>query len=136
MPDLLEPSYNVQNSLHRIYQLQTLLKNDYSSYVSIFPDPRTENWWMMSGPGPLLTLLVTYLYFCISVGPRYMRDRKPYDLKNTIIVYNVSQILMSIFLVYEVNSLFNCFLIIKGFLVSFLQIFFCESRSSPYNRCF
>lgn len=70
--------------------------------LHLFTDPRTENWLLMSGPGPLLTVLVTYLYFCTSVGPRYMRDRKPYDLKNTMILYNVSQILMSIFLVYEV----------------------------------
>lgn len=57
----------------------------------------------MSGPGPLLTLLATYLYFCTSVGPRYMRDRKPYSLKQPIIIYNITQILMSIFLVYEVS---------------------------------
>lgn len=69
----------------------------------LLSDPRTENWWLMSGPGPLLTVLATYLYFCMSAGPRYMRDRKPYDLKNTIVVYNISQILMSIFLVYEVS---------------------------------
>ncbi|KOB72767.1 Elongation of very long chain fatty acids protein, partial [Operophtera brumata] len=33
-----------------------------------------------------------------------MRDRKPYDLKHTIIVYNISQILMSVFLVYEMAA--------------------------------
>ncbi|XP_075970997.1 uncharacterized protein LOC142973244 [Anticarsia gemmatalis] len=75
--------------------------DSYRKFMERNSDPRTENWWLMSGPGPLLTLLATYLYFCTSVGPRYMRDRKPYDLKNTMIVYNVSQILMSIFLVYE-----------------------------------
>lgn len=32
-----------------------------------------------------------------------MRDRKPYNLKNAIVIYNVSQILMSIYLVYEVS---------------------------------
>ncbi|KPI98130.1 Elongation of very long chain fatty acids protein AAEL008004, partial [Papilio xuthus] len=74
---------------------------NYSFILMFPPDPRTENWWLMSGPGPLLTLLATYLYFCTSVGPRYMRDRKPFSLKQPIIVYNITQILMSIFLVYE-----------------------------------
>lgn len=78
-----------------------------------FTDPRTEHWWLMSGPGPLITLLATYLYFCNSVGPRYMRDRKPYSLKNTIMAYNISQILMSIFLVYEVSLYSNLLMVGK-----------------------
>ncbi|XP_063531938.1 very long chain fatty acid elongase 7-like [Cydia strobilella] len=75
--------------------------DSYKRFMERNSDPRTEEWTLMSGPGPLLTILATYVYFCTSVGPRYMRDRKPYDLKNTIVVYNVSQVLMSIFLVYE-----------------------------------
>lgn len=57
----------------------------------------------MSSPGPLLTILATYLYFCIYAGPRYMKDKKPYDLKNVIIAYNFVQVWMSVFLVYEVS---------------------------------
>lgn len=58
----------------------------------------------MSSPGPLITILVTYLYFCISAGPRYMRDRKPFDLKLVIQGYNALQIVLSIYLVYLVSS--------------------------------
>ncbi|CAH2991927.1 unnamed protein product [Chilo suppressalis] len=75
--------------------------DSYRSFMQKNSDPRTEKWLLMSSPGPLLTILATYLYFCTSVGPRYMRDRKPYQLKNTIIAYNISQIVLSIFLVYE-----------------------------------
>lgn len=64
-------------------------------------DPRTNDWFLISGPGPVLTIIVTYIYFSISAGPRYMRDRKPYNLKNTLIVYNFVQVLLSIYLVYE-----------------------------------
>ncbi|KAK2580404.1 hypothetical protein KPH14_006155 [Odynerus spinipes] len=64
-------------------------------------DPRTNDWFLISGPGPILTIIVTYIYFSISAGPRYMRDRKPYDLKNTLIAYNFVQVLLSIYLVYE-----------------------------------
>ncbi|GBP79559.1 Elongation of very long chain fatty acids protein AAEL008004 [Eumeta japonica] len=84
-------------------ELRTVVPYTYplSERSAELHDPRTSSWWLMSGPGPLLTILATYLYFCLSIGPRYMRDRKPYNLKNTIIVYNVSQVVMSIFLVYE-----------------------------------
>ncbi|XP_014610681.1 PREDICTED: elongation of very long chain fatty acids protein 1-like [Polistes canadensis] len=64
-------------------------------------DPRTKDWFLVSGPGPLFTILVTYLYFSISAGPRYMREKKPYNLKNTLIVYNCIQIIMSVYIVYE-----------------------------------
>lgn len=65
------------------------------------PDPRTQEWFLVSSPGPTLTIVATYVYFCISVGPRYMKDRKPYDLKNTMIVYNFIQVLLSVYVMYE-----------------------------------
>lgn len=64
-------------------------------------DPRTKDWFLVTGPGPLLMIVVTYIYFSTSAGPRYMRDRKPYTLRNTLIVYNFIQVLLSIYLVYE-----------------------------------
>ncbi|XP_076686855.1 very long chain fatty acid elongase AAEL008004 [Andrena cerasifolii] len=64
-------------------------------------DPRTNDWFLVSGPGPLLMIVVSYVYFSISAGPRYMRDKKPYDLRNVMIVYNFSQVLASMYLVYE-----------------------------------
>ncbi|XP_076618439.1 very long chain fatty acid elongase AAEL008004 [Colletes latitarsis] len=64
-------------------------------------DPRTSDWFLMSGPGPLLMIVVSYIYFSISAGPRYMRDKKPYELRNVMIVYNFMQVLASIYIVYE-----------------------------------
>ncbi|XP_067213111.1 very long chain fatty acid elongase 1-like isoform X5 [Linepithema humile] len=64
-------------------------------------DPRTVGWFLVSGPGPTLTIVATYIYFCVSAGPRYMKDKKPYDLKNTMIVYNFIQVLLSLYLVHE-----------------------------------
>ncbi|XP_044261224.1 elongation of very long chain fatty acids protein AAEL008004-like [Tribolium madens] len=78
---------------------------DYINYYTYFletkSDPRTSKWFLIGSPGPVLTIIATYLYFCIYAGPRYMKDRKPFDLKNAIIVYNFLQVIFSIFLVYE-----------------------------------
>lgn len=68
-----------------------------------FPDQRTKSWFLSNSPGPLLTILVTYLYFCLYAGPRYMKNRKPFQLKNTLIVYNIIQVVFSIVLVIEVS---------------------------------
>ncbi|KAB0795322.1 hypothetical protein PPYR_12161 [Photinus pyralis] len=73
----------------------------YRHFMETKSDPRTSEWLLVGSPGPLITILVTYLYFCISAGPRYMKDRKPYDLRNAILVYNAIQVVMSVFLVYE-----------------------------------
>lgn len=71
--------------------------------VIYFLDPSTKNWFLMGTPVPLLIILVTYVYFCKSAGPRFMRDRKPYDLKNVIVVYNIIQVLLSVYIVWVVS---------------------------------
>ncbi|KAK0166809.1 hypothetical protein PV327_004292 [Microctonus hyperodae] len=64
-------------------------------------DPRTSDWFLVTGPGPLLMIVVSYVYFSIYAGPRYMRDKKPYSLKNILIAYNFVQVVLSCILVYE-----------------------------------
>ncbi|XP_070153472.1 very long chain fatty acid elongase 7 [Polyergus mexicanus] len=64
-------------------------------------DPRTDGWFLVSSPGPTLIIVATYIYFCVSAGPKYMKNKKSYDLKNTMIIYNFIQILLSLYLVHE-----------------------------------
>ncbi|XP_058806719.1 elongation of very long chain fatty acids protein AAEL008004-like [Phymastichus coffea] len=64
-------------------------------------DPRTQNWFLISSPGPLLLLIFSYIYFSVSLGPRLMRNRKPFDLRKTLIIYNFIQVLLSIYIVHE-----------------------------------
>uniref|UniRef100_T1GSR3 Elongation of very long chain fatty acids protein n=1 Tax=Megaselia scalaris TaxID=36166 RepID=T1GSR3_MEGSC len=64
-------------------------------------DLRTKSWFLSNNPGPLFTILATYLYFCLYAGPRYMRDRKPFELKTTMIVYNIFQVVLSYVLFHE-----------------------------------
>ncbi|XP_074111611.1 very long chain fatty acid elongase 7 isoform X2 [Cotesia typhae] len=64
-------------------------------------DKRTEDWFLVTGPGPLLMIFVTYIYFSTSAGPKYMRDKKPYSLKHVLIIYNFIQVVLSCTLVYE-----------------------------------
>ena len=66
-------------------------------------DPRTNDWMFVGGPLPLLTILITYTYFCISAGPRWMKDRKPFDLKYVLIVYNAVLVVFSAWMLNEVR---------------------------------
>ena len=66
-------------------------------------DPRTKDWLLVGGPMPLLTILIMYNYFCISAGPRWMKNRQPFDNKYVLIVYNAVQVVFSTWLVNEVR---------------------------------
>ncbi|CRK89409.1 CLUMA_CG003158, isoform A [Clunio marinus] len=83
---------------------ETDTTNFFGRFVNVFvdnEDQRTKSWFLSNSPGPLVIILVTYLYFCLYAGPRYMKNRKPFQLKNTLVVYNVIQVVFSIVLVIE-----------------------------------
>lgn len=68
------------------------------------PDPRTNDWPLIKSPVPGLTIIGLYLYFVNSWGPRFMKDRKPFQFKNTLIAYNFIQVLISVYLFTEVSE--------------------------------
>lgn len=72
----------------------------------LFLDPRTNDWFLIKNPLPTLTILILYLYFVKSWGPRFMENRKPFEFKYTLVIYNFLQVLLSIYIVYEVNPIF------------------------------
>lgn len=88
-------------NLHMIWLIQCMYWK--FMFVVHFTDPRTKPWLLSGTPGPLFTILGTYLYFCLYAGPKYMKDRKPFELKKTLIIYNVVQVILSVVLVIEVS---------------------------------
>jgi len=55
-------------------------------------DVRVDDWPLMSSPLPTLLLCSAYFYIVKIWGPQFMRDRKPYELRNTLIAYNLVQV--------------------------------------------
>ncbi|XP_046477984.1 very long chain fatty acid elongase AAEL008004 [Neodiprion pinetum] len=64
-------------------------------------DVRTKDWFLMGSPVPGASIMFGYLYFVLSWGPRHMEHRKPYQLKNVLILYNLFQVILSIWLFCE-----------------------------------
>ncbi|KAG7196479.1 hypothetical protein KM043_007920 [Ampulex compressa] len=64
-------------------------------------DARTTNWLLMSSPFPTLFICLIYVYVVKVLGPKLMENRKPFQLKNILIVYNFLQVLFSAWLFYE-----------------------------------
>lgn len=59
----------------------------------------------METPLPTVALVVAYLAWVLVIGPLYMRDRKPLQLRNTLIYYNAFQVLISAYMFYEVSEM-------------------------------
>ncbi|XP_031364271.1 elongation of very long chain fatty acids protein AAEL008004 isoform X4 [Apis dorsata] len=64
-------------------------------------DQRTTNWFMMSSPFPTLFICLSYVYGVKVLGPKLMENRKPFQLKNVLIAYNLFQMVFSAWLFYE-----------------------------------
>jgi hypothetical protein len=88
-----------------------------------FADPRVAQWYMMSSPTPTIVIVLLYIYFVKVghqfaetlpqqpklqfLGPHLMKNRKPFQLKKAILVYNLLQVLLSTYIFYEVTP--TCF---------------------------
>ncbi|XP_068166420.1 elongation of very long chain fatty acids protein 7a isoform X2 [Antennarius striatus] len=55
----------------------------------------------MSSPLPQTIIILLYIYFCTSLGPRIMENRKAFELKKVLIVYNFSVVALSLYMIYE-----------------------------------
>ncbi|XP_040195632.1 elongation of very long chain fatty acids protein 7 isoform X2 [Rana temporaria] len=64
-------------------------------------DPRVEDWPLMSSPILQTTIILAYIYFVSSLGPRLMENRKPFDLNRIMAVYNFVMVIFSLYMVYE-----------------------------------
>uniref|UniRef100_A0A3B4ATW3 Elongation of very long chain fatty acids protein n=1 Tax=Periophthalmus magnuspinnatus TaxID=409849 RepID=A0A3B4ATW3_9GOBI len=51
-------------------------------------DPRIKSHLLMQSPVPMTIILLCYLFFVLYLGPRIMANRKPFQLKEAMIVYN------------------------------------------------
>lgn len=57
----------------------------------------------MDTPIPTVAMVIAYLAWVLVLGPLYMRDRKPANLRNTLVLYNAGQVLLSGYMFYEVS---------------------------------
>ena len=73
-----------------------------SFFIFARADPRVKDWPMMSSPVPTIILCLSYAYFCKSLAPRLMSNRKPFDLRSTLVVYNLFQTVFSAWIFYGV----------------------------------
>lgn len=80
------------------------------------------------------SFLLLLLLFQV-LGPRWMENRKPFRLQNTLIVYNAAQVIFSAWIFYEVSSVASITSILKwknmDVRVSFLTVGYDPDEKQP-----
>jgi len=75
------------------------IKDKYEYYLSL-RDERVKNWPLIESPLPMIYLVIGYLIFVI-VGMKYMKNRKPMELKYPMILHNLLCALISAYMTIE-----------------------------------
>ncbi|XP_020287666.1 elongation of very long chain fatty acids protein 7-like isoform X2 [Pseudomyrmex gracilis] len=97
----------------------TLIQQILSWYKYInedLADPRTSDYYLIGSPWPGLGLLGFYLYFVYSFGPRFMKNRQPFNLDRILQIYDLLQIILNTCVFYQGS--------VKGWLTTYK--FVCE----------
>ncbi|XP_060686501.1 elongation of very long chain fatty acids protein 4-like isoform X2 [Hemiscyllium ocellatum] len=63
-------------------------------------DKRTDPWFLVYSPIPIIVTFIIYLLIC-KYGPKYMRNREPFNLKYVLLVYNFSLVAISAYIFWE-----------------------------------
>ncbi|MBZ3888334.1 Elongation of very long chain fatty acids protein 4 [Sciurus carolinensis] len=63
-------------------------------------DKRVEDWPLMQSPWPTLSISTLYLLF-VWLGPKWMKDREPFQMRLVLIVYNFGMVLLNLFIFRE-----------------------------------
>ncbi|XP_077285173.1 very long chain fatty acid elongase AAEL008004 [Arctopsyche grandis] len=79
----------------------TTIINKYWIQAETMADPRVHGWLLFETPIPTAAVVLAYLAAVTIIIPQYMANRKPFRLKNTLIIYNAFQVLLSSYMFYE-----------------------------------
>ncbi|KAK7792899.1 hypothetical protein R5R35_005066 [Gryllus longicercus] len=89
------------------------LQGAYRVFNYEWADPRTQSLPLMTRPFTVLGLVAAYALFADRLGPWIMRDRKPFKLKRTLIVYNALQIVANAYVFYKMVRIVNLYFWLK-----------------------
>nr|ALC76389.1 elongation of very long-chain fatty acid protein b [Nerita melanotragus] len=73
---------------------------EYYDWIMSERDPRSTSWFLMDSPWTTVAIVALYLAFVVA-GPRYMADKKPFALKEVLVVYNFALVCLSAYMFYE-----------------------------------
>jgi uncharacterized membrane protein YidH (DUF202 family) len=77
---------------------------DFLSEYGAEKDNRVHEWPLMSSFNNCIFLSVIYMIIVKYAGPKWMENRKPFNLKNVITMYNIFQITSCAMIIYNLST--------------------------------
>jgi len=81
-------------------------------------DPRTKDWFMVYSPWPNALLVIAYIFTVTYAGPKFMKNREPYNIRSCMVIYNFAMVALSMYMVYE--------FLFAGWLTPEYSVFGCQ----------
>ena len=101
--------FSVLNTFIQFFSWHTKMETMISNVTTIWEDlwerrdKRMDDYPLMSNPLHTAMICCVYFYLIIFAGPRYMKDRKPMNIKNFMIVYNALMVILSSYMAIQVR---------------------------------
>lgn len=77
--------------------LRTLYKG-YFWIMNDLVDPRTNEYLLVTNPLTPIFIIIVYLQLVLTILPKFMENRRAYDLRRTIVLFNFSQVLLNVYI--------------------------------------
>ena len=86
--------------------METMITNVTTMWEDVWErrDKRMDEYPLMSNPLHTAMICCVYFYLIIFAGPRYMKDRKPMEIRTFMIIYNALMVLLSSYIVVQVRK--------------------------------
>lgn len=86
-----------------IWNLSNLINMILIVFFPLLADDRVQNWPLMKSP--VITLIICSIYVIIVklVGPAFMRNREPFNLRWIMVLYNFIMASTSLFIFYKLG---------------------------------
>lgn len=76
----------------------------FTKIIDVFSDPNVKKWFLMNSASFPIVITVLYLYFVLVLGPKLMKNRKPFNIKRVIVIYNIAQVIFNAYLFVRVSK--------------------------------
>lgn len=86
-------------------------------------DQRSDELPIVNSAVSVIGIVAAYLYIVLSLGPRLMEKRQPFQIKNVLIIYNMFQIFANLAVMIYVSSISLDFLLFFDSKTFFLCFF-------------
>src|SRR5579885_1858631 len=80
----------------------------YKDFWREYGNPYVLKYYFMHEPWDMLVIVMAYFSFVVWIGPKMMKNRKPFELRKLILFYNVLMVALNAYLFsYGISVVFS-----------------------------